>query len=423
MATRMRNDVDSFGVIARISARGLGATPGGAVPYVGVVGKNPGYAPVPKAAMHPMNQPVPAARPSLFPTIPEQTRAPVKVPVSALRPISAPAARPALANIGPQLVPKEPLPLPSPPLPSPARPAPEKVPVAQQAPAPTKYYSKGSKDKSGLVIPRVTAEQYAARQKVPIKTVAPLVSPSPMVPSTPKPGSTPSPVAVKTFSVPRNAPAPTPISKPVQPPPRPAPELTPFFPPQGAPAPQAARRGVCATAGKAASNTGTSSSGGEPTGTKFRSLSRPTRCERNIQGVLTFGDAYAQGVFQGLQRAIIAYAEKKGQHFDLAVNGQLDTATTSATVDILHVIGLPSSVGAMPQTDEDICRDSRAIAEHIAAAAGVALNFTPSEEVGLFTDGADSPVGDATEKKMFSPRNLIIAGLLVSGYLLTRKRN
>jgi uncharacterized membrane protein YedE/YeeE len=77
----------------------------------------------------------------------------------------------------------------------------------------------------------------------------------------------------------------------------------------------------------------------------------------------------------------------------------------------------------MPRADEDIARHCRAYANHIARAAGVAIDFQPVATSTLSAaaraaDGASTP---AVPAKLFSGRNIAIGAVLFGGLALLRR--
>lgn len=159
---------------------------------------------------------------------------------------------------------------------------------------------------------------------------------------------------------------------------------------------------------------------------KTNALLRPVICHRNERNVLVPADAYGRGIVQGLQRAIMSFASANKRNFGLSPNGELNPSTVAATLEILASIGLPDSVPRFPATDEEVCRDVRNYANHIATSAGVAADFTPREVFSLpavlsNAEMAVSPVLGQSVAGMFSRGNLLLAGALLGGFLLLRR--
>jgi len=104
---------------------------------------------------------------------------------------------------------------------------------------------------------------------------------------------------------------------------------------------------------------------------------------------------------------------------ELRVDGKLNQRTVTLVMSILAETGLPPGVPHAPSSDEDIAKDARLYAEHIAAKADLETDFLP-REVSMLTIRQDSIPVPGLKKKLFSKKNIAIGSALVGGFLIFR---
>lgn len=161
------------------------------------------------------------------------------------------------------------------------------------------------------------------------------------------------------------------------------------------------------------------------TGGVTSTLAREITVSRGTGGLLEPTDSYSRGVIQGLQRALFAFAVSRGRGIALVADGILNRDTVAIALSVIAEIGLPPNVSPMPRSDEDIARNCRAYANHIARAAGVAIDFRPVTSTNLNataqTAVAPSTSPQSTPAKLFSGRNITIGAVLFGGFALLRR--